>query len=52
MIKQGDAFGRVTVIYGDKLHAFQCTDEISAQQQLVQEQVRGRLVVIEQVDLC
>lgn len=54
MAKSADAQGNVSIVYVERLHAFQFgPDDIAhAQQELVREQARGRVVMLEQVDLC
>lgn len=54
MAKSADALGNVSIIYVERLHAFQfAPDDVAhAQQELVREQARGRVVTLEQVDLC
>lgn len=52
LIKEALANGQVRAIYGSMFYAFQWDSELEAQPDLVQQQVQGRVVMLEQVNLA
>ena len=51
LIKEGLPDGKVRALFGPMFHAFQWDSELEAQPDLVQQQVQGRMVMLEQVNL-